>query len=263
MKKDSIIDYAGSLLFRILGPLIRLLPKGFSFFLGRRLGELFYYFDLKHKAQAYVNIKTAFAGKLSLRQISKVTKDFYRAYGQNLIEIFLIPLIDNEYVKKYITIEGLEHIRQGFRRGKGVVLVGMHEGSWELSNIICACVGFPFNLFVAEQRFARLSKILNHYRGQKGCKFIERENQLSQLIQVLKNNEAVGMSADQGGRSGLNVKFFDKDASMPQGAVRLAQKYGCALIPVFYTRIKGPRVKIIIKPPLEVKDTGNADSDTR
>lgn len=263
MKKDSIIDYVGYILFRLFGPLIRNLPLKVGMFLGARLGELLYYFDLKHKAIVYANIKTALAAKIPPVKISNLTKEFYRSFGQNLIEIFFIPLINKEYINKYINIEGLEYITEGFRRGKGLILLGMHEGSWELSNIICAILGFPFSLFIGDLRHPRLDRLLNLYRRQKGCKLIQRKNQIRQLIQVLKNNEAIGMTVDQGGKDGTLVKFLGKEASMSSGAVRLALKYDVAIIPAFYTRISGPYIKIIIEPPFKIKKTQNKETDIR
>src|SRR3989338_3826781 len=138
MNRNSIIDYSGYILIRLFGPLIRSLPLNASMFLGARLGELFYYFDLKHQAIAYVNIKTAFGAKLSPQKLSHLTKEFYRSFGQNLIEILLIPLADKAYIYKYITLQGQENIAAGFEKGKGVILLAVHAGSWELSNIICA-----------------------------------------------------------------------------------------------------------------------------
>ena len=261
MNKNSIIDYLGCILIRLFGPQIRILPLNVSLFLGARLGELFYYFDFKHKAIAYANIKTAFGAKLSPQELSNLVKEFYKAFGQNLIEILFIPLVDKAYIKKYITLEGQQHIFEGFQKGKGVILLAVHEGSWELSNIICANLGFPFSLFIRQQRYPRLDKLLNLYRGQRGCKIIQRENQTRELIQALKNNEAMGMTADQGGRTGAPVKFFGKYASMPSGAIRLALKYDAALIPVFYTRINGPYIKVFIEPPFEIKKTGNLEKD--
>ncbi|MDP2941590.1 MAG: ELM1/GtrOC1 family putative glycosyltransferase, partial [Candidatus Omnitrophota bacterium] len=52
-----------------------------------------------------------------------------------------------------------------------------------------------------------------------------------------------------------------KDASMPFGAVRLALKYGSALLPSFYTRVKGPYIKTIITPPFEIKRSGDPQRD--
>jgi KDO2-lipid IV(A) lauroyltransferase len=225
------------------------------------LGELFYYVDYKHKVVVYSNIKTVFGAKLSPSKISNLAKGFYRNFGQNLIEIFFIPLVDKEYINKYMSIEGHDYIKEAFKRGKGVILLGMHEGSWELSNIICANLGFPFSLFVRDQRHPRLNRLLNSYRSQKGCNIIQRQNQLRQLIQALKNNEAIGMTADQGGKTGTLVKFFAKDTSMPSGAIRLALKYNAALLPAFYSRINGPYIKLIIGPPFKIKKTGNKDTD--
>lgn len=222
---------------------------------------MLYSFDLKHKAVAYSNIKIAFGNKLSSAGLSQITKEFYRAFGQNLIEIFLIPLVNKEYINKYISIEGLEYITESFRRGKGVILLGVHEGSWELSNVICASLGFPFVLFVRDQRYPRLDKILNSYRIQKGCKIIQRDNGGRQLIWALRNNLSIGMTADQGGKTGALVKFFGKEASMPTGAVRMGLKYGATIIPAFYVRIKGPHIKIILKPPFEFKKTGDIRKD--
>jgi len=130
-------------------------------FLGRRLGGLLYYFDRKHKAIAYANIKTALGAKLSPQELSSLVKEFYRSFGQNLIEIFLIPLVDKAYINKYITLEGKEHIFEGFKKGKGVILLSVHAGSWEFSNVICANLGFAFNLFVRGQRYPRLNRLLN------------------------------------------------------------------------------------------------------
>ncbi len=234
---------------------------GASLFLGRRLGELFYYFDARHSAAAYANIKTAFAQKLSPSEIRKITKEFYRAFGQHFIEIFLIPLIDKAYIDKYVHVEGLEYINEAFKKGKGIILLGMHEGSWELSNIVCANFGFAYNMFVRQQKYPRLGKLLDGYRTHKGCKIIQRENELRQLVRLLKDNQAIGMSIDQGGRSGCAVNFFGKDASMSIGAVKVALKYDAVIVPVFSARIKGAHIKFIVEPPFDLKRSANPEKD--
>ena len=261
MNRNSTTDYFGYILLRLFGPLIRRLPLNFVMFLGKRIGDLLYCFDFKHKAVAYGNIKTALGAELSPAQLSGLTRRFYQTFGENIMEILLTPLINKDYINKYITIEGSDYIQQGFKKGKGVILLSIHAGSWELSNIICAHLGFPFTLFVREQRHSRLDRLLNSYRFQKGCKIIPRQNGIRHLIRALKDNQAIGMTADQGGRAGLLVKFFGKDASMAYGAVKLALKYDAAIIPGFYTRISGPRVKLVLGPPVKIIKTGDLDKD--
>lgn len=263
MKKDSIIDYSVCILLKVLGPIIRKLPIKFTFFLGAKLGELFYYFNPKHKSIAYANIKTVFAERLSPARINNLTRKFYRTFGQNLMEIFLTPAVNQKYINKYIKIEGLNYIKEGFKKGKGVILLGAHEGSWELSGIICANLGIPFNLFVRGQRYPRLNRLLNLYRSQKQARLIQREDQTRQLIRTLKDNQAVGMTIDQGGKDGTLVKFLGRNASMASGALRLAVKYDATIIPSFYLRERGPYIKIILGPLFEIIKTGNTEVDIR
>ncbi|MBU1726553.1 MAG: mitochondrial fission ELM1 family protein [Candidatus Omnitrophica bacterium] len=261
MKKDFLIDYSSYILFRAVAFIIGFLPIRVGLFLGERIGDLLYALDVKHKAIVYANLKVAFGKSRSPSQLKKLARGFYRNFGQSLVEIFFIPFADEKYIKKYVSFEGYGHIDEAFKKGRGVILLGVHAGSWELSNIICASLGFPFNLIVREQKFSRLNKLLNSYRRKKGCKLLERENQTRQLIQVLKNNESIGLTCDQGGRSGTIVKFFGKDASMASGAVRLALKYGAVILPAYYTRVKGPYIKTIIDAPFEVSQTGDLEKD--
>ncbi len=261
MNKNSLTDYLGYTLFKTLGPFVRMLPLGFAFFLGRRTGDLFYFFDLKHRALAYANIKAALGAELSCRQIKNTTRRFYQSYGQNFIEILLMPLIDKKYINTHIEAEGIEHAETAFRRGHGLIFLSMHTGSWELSNLISEYMGFPFLLFVQNQRYPRLNSLLNSYRLQRGCKIVEGEGGVRQLIKALKSNSAIGMTADQGGRDGALVKFFGRSASMPSGAIRFAIKYGAAIVPVYYTRKYGSKVKIIFDPVFEIKRSQDTEKD--
>jgi KDO2-lipid IV(A) lauroyltransferase len=263
MKKDFIIDYASCIAFRLFSPGIRALPLGVSLFLGRLLGELLYSFDLKHKAQAYANIRVVLGNKLSQPQLKSLTKEFYRTFGQSLIEIFLLPVIDKKYLDKYISIENLNFIKEAFKEGKGVIFAAIHSGSWELSNLICAKLGFKFYLVVREQRYPHLDNLLNTYRKQKGCQLIQRESQTRSLIQALKSNEAMGITVDQGGKTGTLVQFFGREASMATGALRLALKYDAVILPAYHTRVNGPYLKVVIEKPFKVKKTGNTDEDLK
>ncbi len=263
MKKSSLADWTGYIIFRLAGPIFRVMPLFVSFFLGRAIGELFYCFDAKHRAVAYANLKTAFGDRLSPRQLKQLAKDFYRNFGQSLIEILLIPRVNKQYIAKYVTCEGRQHIEEGFQKGKGVILLGAHGGSWEISNVVCTNLGFPLFLLIREQKLLRLNRLLNAYRSQKGAKLVQRKNQTRQLIQILKNNQAIGMTVDQGGSSGVPVRFFGRDASMASGAVRLALKYDAAIIPGFYVRLRGPYMKIIFVPPFKLIKTGNSEEDVR
>ncbi|MDD5097169.1 MAG: ELM1/GtrOC1 family putative glycosyltransferase [Candidatus Omnitrophica bacterium] len=261
MKQNLIADYLSCALFRAVSFFTYLLPLTVSLFIGRRLGDLIYLFDRRHKSVAYANIAKTVADKNDVKSALRITRKGYQAFGQNIIEISLIPRINKEYLKKYIHIENKDYIEAAFKRGKGVIFLAAHEGNWELSNVICANLGFPFILFIRDQGFERLNALLNSYRLKLGAKIIHKEAGVRQLIEVLKANQSIGMMMDQGGKAGELVKFFDREASMSIGAVKLALKYDCSIIPTFYTRVNGPYAKVILDQVYTVTRTNDAQKD--
>jgi len=263
MKQNLIADYLSCILFRTVSFFTSFLPLSFSLFLGRRLGDLIYLFDRKHRAVAYANIRRTVADRFDCASSYRITRKAYQAFGQNLIEISFIGRINKDYLQKYIQIDNFDYIQQAFNRGKGVIFLIVHEGDWELSNIICANLGFPFILFVRDQGFPRLNALLNVYRLKQGAKIIHKDTGVRQLIEVLKHNQSIGMTVDQGGKKGLEVDFFGRTASMSTGAVKLALKYDCAIIPVFYTRIKGPYTKVILDQVFTVTHSPDSQDDLR
>ena len=222
---------------------------------------MIYLFDRRHRAVAYANIIKTVSDKLDWASSARITRKTYQAFGQNLMEISFIPRINKQYLQKYIHIENRDYAAQAFNRGKGVIFLIVHEGNWELSSIICANLGIPFVLFVRDQGFPRLNALLNAYRLKQGAKIIHKNAGVRQLIEVLKSNQSIGMTVDQGGKNGLLVNFFGKEASMSTGAVKLALKYDCAIIPIYYTRIKGPHTKLILDQVFTATSSADPQND--
>ena len=263
MKQNLIADYLSCILFRVVSFFTFFLPLNFSLFLGRRLGDLIYLFDRRHRAVAYANIRKTVADNSDCASCARITRKSYQAFAQNLVEISIIPRVNKRYLQKYIQIENKDYIQKAFDRGKGVIFLIVHEGNWELSNIICANSGFPFILFVRDQGFPRLNALLNHYRLKQGAKIIHKDAGLRELIAVLKSNQSIGMTTDQGGRKGQLVNFFGREASMSTGAIKLALKYDCAIIPIFYTRVKGPHTKVILDQVFTATTSADPQNDLR
>ncbi|MDP2941248.1 MAG: hypothetical protein Q8N85_03220, partial [Candidatus Omnitrophota bacterium] len=65
MNRDSILDYFGYTVFKLIGPLLRLLPLRFGVFLGRITGSIFYCLDFRHKAIVYAHIRKAFGEEMT------------------------------------------------------------------------------------------------------------------------------------------------------------------------------------------------------
>jgi lauroyl/myristoyl acyltransferase/mitochondrial fission protein ELM1 len=228
---------------------IRMLPLSWALSLGKALGILVYYFDTKHRALAYANLKEAFSTIKSPDEIKRITKTVFTNYGQNLIELLRLPLINKDNFNKYITIEGREYVDRALAQGKGCIITAMHFGSWEMANLSCASLGYPYKFFVKEQsRNLKLDALLNSYRRFGGSEVLLKSTGTRDFLRALHNNELIGMVIDQGGRDGTLVPLFGRKASMSVGAIRIGLKQDIPVIFGVIYREGGAKHRMILKP---------------
>lgn len=249
-------------ILKFIGRIVRVLPLSVSLAIGRFIGSIGYYFDIRHKSRAYANLKMAFAGRKSSGEIKKITKDLFKNYGQNLIELLRMPLMNKSTFEKLVEIEGKENIDEALKKGKGCILLAMHFGSWEIASLSCAMLDHPYKVMVKPQdKFSRLDELLNSYRSCGGSVVLSRGMGTRDLIKSLQNNEVLGMVVDQGGRDGVLVPFFHRQATMSSGAIRIALKMGVPLCFSIIIRGKGGKHRMIIHSAQEVVKTGNMEAD--
>ena len=246
---------------RIFAFFIRCLPLSWALAIGRIMGTIAYHFDVRHRSQAYANIKKGFAGSKSPQDIQKICKNLFQNYGQNAIELLRMPLLDPKK-SHVVEIEGKEHVREALKQGKGVILLAMHFGSWEMANFTCAMFEHPYNVMVKPQtQYARIGDLLNSYRTCSGTVVVSRGIGTRDILKSLKNNEIIGMVTDQGGRDGVSAPFFGRSASMSVGAIRIALKMGTPICFAVIIRQKGGQHRMVIHSQLNLQNTGNLDAD--
>lgn len=250
--------------FRIFGVFVRVLPVGFSLCLGKVLGLIAYYLDAKRRIVVYSNLCTAFSNVKTNEEIRAIARETFVHYGQNFIELFRFPVLDAEKFGEFVDLQGREHIDEAMKAGKGLIFLAMHFGSWEMSNWVGAHVGYPYKVLVKGQtKNLRLAKLLEKFRFSAGSAVIERGMGTRSLLKSLKKNEIVAMVVDQGGKDGVLVPFFGKEASMASGAIRISQRLGVPICFVSITRLGGPYHRLIVEKPLALVSTGNHELDLK
>jgi len=240
-----------------------ILPAGLIVWLGRILGNIGFYLDRKHRAIAYTNVKIAFGDTKNTKELNRIVRGSFQNFAQNLFELLRLPIIDSKYIERFVKIEGKEFVDKAIERQKGLILLALHFGSWELSNAVCADFNYPYGLIVKEQpKFKKLNDLLNSYRQINKCRIISRGNQTRDIIKSLKNNDIVAMLIDQGGKDGMPIKFFNKTSSIHTGAIRLALKFDIPIVMSFIIQEKGQQHRIVFH-PLNLKKSGDLGQDIR
>ncbi len=225
------------LLLKLVYRIFNLLPLGVSLFIGKIIG-LFFYLSPRKKKVAFINLKQAFPQK-DLAWIRCILKRSFFSFGKSIVELFLV-----EKLYKYV------HLNSKEKLSSSQILVGIHEGSWELYN---AYFGKKFGLviFAERQKNIHWDRFLNTLRRKRG---LEVCFSLKELIRYLRKNRWIGMVADHGAEKNAPfLSFFGQLVPTPSGAAFFAKKFNKKIFPAFGYR-KGKNHYIIIDHPIECKD---------
>lgn len=235
-----MLDSVLYVLFRWWVCVMRFLPLGFWLAAARLAGSVYRVLDGIRGRRAAVHIKMAFPQKTPSER-RRILIAMYRNFAQNIVETLYLPYMDASFVRRHVAISGWDIFREAEAKSKGVVFLGCHAGSWELSNIACASLiggGRYAMLARPQEKTEKIDRFLNTLRTSKGCGVI-RVNELKKMVEHLSSNKVLGLVVDHGGREGVLVPFFGKTARTPASSVKLAKKLGATIILAFMHRKRG------------------------
>jgi KDO2-lipid IV(A) lauroyltransferase len=239
-------------------------PITISVIVGRAVGALAFYFILKKKRIAYKNLKIAFPG-YSCDRINKIVKETFMNCGQHIMEIFYLPWMDAKYIEKFIELEGIDEAVDIIENKKGTIFLGLHEGSWEVANIVLSPILKKYNYTIIARTqgdIPLLDKLLNQYRAKRECRIIRIADNFRPIVEHLKKGFVLGMVGDHGAHGGILVDFFGRPALTPIGAAKLALKLDTNFILGFMKKTGLARHKITFT-NFELINTGNIDNDVK
>jgi KDO2-lipid IV(A) lauroyltransferase len=240
--------------------------KGVVFF-SKIVGILTFYLYKKYRERVIGNLSLAFGNEKDSKEIRRLAKEIF--YHFTLTPLETIYLVANGYhFSRFllnIKIEGKEHLDAALARGKGVIALGAHFGSFMLLGTKLAVEGYPFNLIVNIGRFRKLWGKLAYYQGMVGQQTIPLKPvsaSIKKSLNCLYRNEILYIVADeQQRRGGLPVPFFGQVAYTPPGPAIFSLKTGAPILPMFVLRDDELNRTLVIKSPLQFERTKDEKKD--
>jgi len=200
---------------------------------------------------------------LSKEEAAAVIRRSCIKLGQTFCEVLYMPALNQDIIKRCVTIENRSYLEEALAQGKGVVFLTAHLGNWEWFGAALAMNGFPVADIVKNQPNDQHTRILNEYRQMFGIEiFASGTGEIVGAARALKKGKLLGFFADQdAGREGVFVEFLGKMASTPLGPAVFARKFKCPVVPGFIVREADGRHRITIHPPFYCDQTGDAQAD--
>jgi Kdo2-lipid IVA lauroyltransferase/acyltransferase len=235
--------------------MVKLTPWRFQYHLAAGFAFLGYRLAKKQRKIALESLRIAFGSEKSGQEIERIARNCFKDMSKSAIE--LLFLMDRPgLLKERVALSGVNNLKEGLKRGKGVILVSAHFGNFPLLMAKLALEGYTIGGIMRPMRDTRVEEIFEKKRRRLGVKTIysqPREACVNNTIQSLRNNELVFIPIDQNfGTAGVFVNFFGRMAATATGPVIFAQRTDAVLLPCFIVRKKDDTHQIIFESPLEL-----------
>ena len=199
--------------------------------LGVGIGNFAYYFLRKDRGIVIKQLKLIFP-ELNNAKREQWTRECFRHFGQMLFEFLCLPqIIHNQ--DNLIRVENEAALLNAVNTGKGVILLGMHMGNWELITAYAKRTGLFMTAATANFPDKRINQLMINQRKLENLEIMPRGTGMSsrKLFRCLKNKNILILIIDQDTNVPSTwVPFFGIPAKTPIGAAVFALKTGASVV---------------------------------
>jgi KDO2-lipid IV(A) lauroyltransferase len=146
------------------------------------------------------------------------------------------------------------------RRERQAIFVGAHVCNWEIMALALAREGVPLLALYAPLQNPRLGELMARARAQLGCQMLARGESMRALIKQIRGGGSIGLLLDLSVDGGIAVPFFGAPMSTSLTPARMAQRYGCDIVPVRTQRLGPARFRFTAYPKLVIDACTDADA---
>ncbi|HEU5393179.1 MAG TPA: lysophospholipid acyltransferase family protein [Candidatus Methylomirabilis sp.] len=239
------------------------LPEPAAFALGRLLGRLWYALDARHRRIALENLARAFGSRLTAAEREAIARNHFVHLGYTFVETCRLRRLSPARLEQVVSVEGLEHLQRVRQRGRGVVVVTGHFGSWEVLGRAAPLLGEAIAFVARPLDNPLLDAWIAGIRTAGGNRVIPKRHAFGHVVETLRRGGTVAMLIDQNvaREQGVFVDFFGTPACTTTAATLAARRTGAALVPAVCPRRAPGRFTVRIGKEIPVAVTRDRRRD--
>ena len=183
-------------------------------------------------------------------------------FAHTVLDTTVLMHLSKEKIVAMVALEGEDHLQRALERGKGVLALSAHLGSFTMIGARLAASGYPFSVVVKHPAHKRFAQLTDDYRTQVGIHTIPakpRRDAVRGILKALRDNRIVMVIADEFKSGDLLVDFFGLTVPAPRGPATLALRTGAVTLPMFAIRQPDDSLVLSIGAPIE--SVGGEDLD--
>lgn len=216
---------------------------------GKRLGTLIYHLSKRYRTDGFRTIKTAYPHFTSEEVITLCKKNFQH-FGLIGTDLLAASKLTKQDLEKSVQVEGIHHLDNALKKGKGVLCLTAHFGNWERMSSLMVSKKYPISVVARSADDPKLNQLLENIRGRFGINIIYKGNAIKHILKKLSQNEIVGILADQNSADGF-ITFFDQICGTDLGPGIIQARTQCAVLTGWCRRVGPSQYLLTIEPEIE------------
>ena len=239
-----------------------LLPYPAMLWLGKWLGLLLYQLLGRRRHIVLTNLRLCFPD-LTAQQRTALAKQNFVATATALFEGALSWWGASHRLQALYQIEGLEYLEQARQQGKGVILLGGHYTTLEISGRFLAFHVDGLQPIYKPARNPLFEAIMAHSRRRRFDALLPSSD-MRRIVRNLKAGKVVWYAPDQdfGQQHAVFAPFFGVATASLTSTAKLAQLSGVPVVPLYSERLPGSAgFRIRLLPALENFPSGDEVAD--
>ncbi|MBI2861993.1 MAG: lysophospholipid acyltransferase family protein [Chloroflexi bacterium] len=246
-----------------------LLAPWLPIWMGVRLTTLFadvaYWLSPQRRAIVVANLMPVLNGNAKSGDAPRLVRQVFRHRALAYYDLLRVPSLDLDQLERAVTFHGWEHLTTAMAKGRGVILVAAHLGSFEVVAQVLAARGIPTTIVVERINSPRLFRFLTEIRSSRGIRMLPVDSPaVGTIYKTLRHQGIVGIVIDRyfQGKS-VMLPFFGRPRAFPIGPYALAARTGAPILVGAAVRSEAGRYEAFFEPPLELASNGDPAQDAR
>jgi len=250
--------------FRLMQCVVERLRRPHAYALAIVVARFAYVFARRARERLEVNLRMVLpeAPPAEIRRLAWLN---FRNHAKAYADLMQMPRAQVDEIRPLLHVEGKEHLDAALAHGKGVFVVSVHMGSWEIAAAIWSATMAPVSYFAEVLEPRELYDWYRTTRARLGISVLPLGSAgLRHVVDALRANEVVITALDRDILgTGIWIPFFGRPAPIPTGPAALALRYGTPLLPVAAYRRPDDNYVAVALPHLHAHATGDREADER
>lgn len=245
----------------VLSAIFRILPIGMLYGFVRGLAAACYHVFRIRRDVVEENIRLALGTDTAPEELNRIARESYVHIGMTFAEMLIFPDL-SEKVLEIVDMSERPALDEAYAKGCGVILIGCHCGSWEMSGACVGALGLPLTVVAKTQSNPHVDAWINRYRSRFRMRVISPGAPVKHIVRAVRDREVIGLISDQdAGSRGVFATFFGRKASTTRGAAELTLRYRTPVMVSMTVRTSPGRYRTLYR-DVEVKDGDTVESLT-